>query len=436
MFDKTAYEARVRWFREARFGMFIHWGLYALPARGEWVRSIEKMPESEYLPYFNRFSAPDFDPRAWAKLAKAAGMKYAVLTAKHHDGFCLFDSQYTDYKSTNTPFGRDAVREFLDAFRAEGLKVGLYYSLLDWHHPDYPHAGDPNHPDREVPGITNEGRDFDRYLDYMHAQVRELCTHYGKIDIFWFDFSYGDLKGEAWRGTALTRMVRSLQPGVLIDNRLEGSGEGQGSLLSGHPTECSGDFACPEQIIPPEGLVDANGDPVTWEACVTMNNHWGYCADDPWFKPSGMLIRKLVECVSKGGNLLLNVGPDERGRIPVESQRILREIGQWMDQNSESIYGCGKADLPKPEYGRLTCKGDTLYYHLMDAPIGYVLLPGVKRGEESAYWLATGEEANTDSAWISGNYPGMAFVNLGENPVLPDPADTVLALRMPPRAAK
>ena len=170
MFYRTAYEERVRWFREARFGMFIHWGLYAIPARGEWVRSIERMPEEQYMPFFLEFSARDFDPGAWARAAKQAGMKYAVLTAKHHDGFCLFDSQYTDFKSTNTPFGRDAVREFLDAFRAEGLKVGLYYSLLDWHHPDYPHAGDWNHPDRERPGVTNEGRDFDRYLDYMHAQ--------------------------------------------------------------------------------------------------------------------------------------------------------------------------------------------------------------------------------------------------------------------------
>ena len=428
MFDQKEHDARVQWFQEARFGMFIHWGLYALPARGEWVRSIERMPESEYLPYFRSFSAPDFDPKAWAKAAKAAGMKYAVLTAKHHDGFCLFDSQYTDYKATNTPFGRDAVREFLDAFRAEGLRVGLYYSLLDWHHPDYPHA-DAHHPDREQPGVTNEGRDFDRYLDYMHAQIRELCTNYGKIDIFWFDFSYDQMKGETWRATKLVRMVRSLQPGVLIDNRLEGSGEGFGSLLSGAPSEYSGDFVCPEQIIPPQGIQDANGRDVTWEACVTMNNNWGYCAQDHCFKPASMLIRKLVECVSKGGNFLLNVGPDERGRIPAESQAILKEIGQWMDKNGESIYGCGKAGIPKPEYGRLTRRGNTLYYHLMDAPIGYMALDGIRFGEKiHAYWLHNGQDANMDAGWVQGGYPGVTFVNLGPNPVLPDPADTVLAV--------
>ena len=428
MFDQKEHDARVQWFQEARFGMFIHWGLYALPARGEWVRSIERMPESEYLPYFRSFSAPDFDPKAWAKAAKAAGMKYAVLTAKHHDGFCLFDSQYTDYKATNTPFGRDAVREFLDAFRAEGLRVGLYYSLLDWHHPDYPHA-DAHHPDREQPGVTNEGRDFDRYLDYMHAQIRELCTNYGKIDIFWFDFSYDHMKGETWRATKLVRMVRSLQPGVLIDNRLEGSGEGFGSLLSGAPSEYSGDFVCPEQIIPPQGIQDANGRDVTWEACVTMNNNWGYCAQDHCFKPASMLIRKLVECVSKGGNFLLNVGPDERGRIPAESQAILKKIGQWMDKNGESIYGCGKAGIPKPEYGRLTRRGNTLYYHLMDAPIGYMALDGIRFGEKiHAYWLHNGQDANMDAGWVQGGYPGVTFVNLGPNPVLPDPADTVLAV--------
>ena len=234
----------IAWFQEARFGLFLHWGLYALPARGEWVRSIEKMPEEEYMPFFREFSAPDFDAREWARMAKQAGMKYAVLTAKHHDGFCLFDSQYTDFKATNTPFGRDAVKEFAEAFRAEGLRVGLYYSLLDWHHPDYPHAGDPYHPDRERPGVTNEGRNFDRYLDYMHAQVRELCQNYGRIDIFWFDFSYGDLRGEAWRATELVNMVHTYQPWALIDNRLEVSGEGFGSLVTGHPTAYSGDFVC------------------------------------------------------------------------------------------------------------------------------------------------------------------------------------------------
>ena len=208
-FERSAYEKRMQWFREARFGLFLHWGLYAIPARGEWVRNQEQMPEESYLPFFEEFRAEDFDPKAWAKAAKEAGMRYAVLTAKHHDGFCLFDAKLTDFKSTNTPCGRDIVREFLNAFRAEGLRVGLYYSLLDWHHPDYPHYGDMHHPMRNRPECSNENRNFDRYLEYMHGQVRELCENYGKLDILWFDFSYGDMRGEAWKAGELVDMVRT-----------------------------------------------------------------------------------------------------------------------------------------------------------------------------------------------------------------------------------
>ena len=190
------YDERMQWFRRDRFGMFIHWGLYAIPARGEWVRSVEEMPEEQYKPFFDEFNPVDFDARAWARLAKQAGMKYAVLTAKHHDGFCLFDSKLTDWKSTNTPFGRDIVREFLDAFRAEGIRVGLYYSLLDWHHPDYPAFGDRQHPMRNNEAYRDRPYSFDNYLEYMHGQVRELCTEYGKLDLMWFDFSYDDMTGE------------------------------------------------------------------------------------------------------------------------------------------------------------------------------------------------------------------------------------------------
>ena len=186
-FDKNAYDARMRWYRDARFGMFIHWGLYALPARGEWVRSSEQMPEEEYLPYFQGFDPKAFDPKAWAALARKAGMRYAVLTAKHHDGFCLFDSRFTDFKSTNTPFGRDIVREFLDAFRAEGIRVGLYFSLLDWHHPDFPHYGDRHHPMRNNPAYSNEDRDLTATFSLCitkfgrSAKTTENWIFYGSI---------------------------------------------------------------------------------------------------------------------------------------------------------------------------------------------------------------------------------------------------------------
>ena len=325
-FDRTAYDARMRWWLDARFGMFVHWGIYAIPARGEWVRSVEELPDEAYAPYAAEFGAPDFDPQAWARLAREAGMRYLVLTAKHHDGFCLFDSALTDFKVTNAPLGRDVVGEVLDAARAEGLRVGLYFSLIDWHHPDFPQYGDRNAPlRRDAAAGSNEGRDWDRYLAFMHGQVRELCTNYGRLDLLWFDFSYDDMRGERWGATRLMEMVRELQPDVIVNNRLEVSGEGMGSLAACAPNPYHGDFVTPEQIVPPRGLLDAHGDPLAWEACVTMNDHWGYCAADRRWKPAGLVVRKLVECVSKGGNLILNVGPDARGRVPEACARELRE---------------------------------------------------------------------------------------------------------------
>ena len=430
-FNRDDYNARTEWFRQARFGMFLHWGLYSIPGRGEWVRSTEQMPEEDYLPFFREFNPVDFDPKAWARLAKDAGMRYAVLTAKHHDGFCLFDSALTDFKSTNTPCGRDLVREFLDAFREAGLKVGLYYSLLDWHHPDYPHYGDQNHPMRNHPECGNENRDFDRYLAYMHGQVRELCENYGKLDLMWFDFSYGDLRGEAWKASQLVDMVRSLQPGILIDNRLEASGEGFGSLATGSPTPYHGDFVTPETMIPPYPLMDARGEPLVWESCITMNNHWGYCATDRNYKPAALLIKKLVECVSKGGNMLLNVGPDARGNFPEQSVKILEGIGKWMGRNQESIYGCGPAALPKPEYGRVTRKGNTLYFHMFENTLGPVPLMGLKPNEvQSIRLLADGHEIPVSSNWCHSDYPNVVFADLGPNPILPDETDTVLAVTL------
>lgn len=430
-FDEAAYRRRTDWFCKARFGMFIHWGLYSIPGRGEWVRSDEEMPEEEYLPFFRDFHAKDFNPAAWAKAAKAAGMEYVVMTAKHHDGFCLFDSALTDFKSTNTPFGRDAVAEFVDAVRAEGLKVGLYFSLIDWHHADYPHYGDKFHPMRNNPAYGNTGRDFDRYLDYMHGQIREICTQYGKLDLLWFDFAYGDLRGEAWRGTELVNMVRALQPDVLIDNRIEVSGEGFGSLHACAPTAYHGDFVTPEKFIPPQGIRDVQGNPMVWEACITMNNNWGYCPEDHNFKPASLLIKKLVECVSKGGNMILNVGPDADGRIPQESLEILTQIGLWMDKNSASVHGCGPSRLEKPEYGRITRNGDRLYVHIFENTLGALPLVGLKKEDiASLRLLHDGRAISVSTSWVHSDYPEILFANLGPDPVLPDPVDTVLEVRL------
>ncbi len=428
-------ERRTAWFREARFGMFIHWGLYSIPAKEEWIRGIKRMTEDRYREYFETFDPDSYEPREWARLAKRAGMRYAVLTAKHHDGFCLFDSKLTGFKATNTKAGRDLVAEYLEAFRAEGIEAGLYYSIIDWNHPDYPHYGDRYHPQRDDESWKGRKHDFDRYLDYMHGQVRELCSNYGRLPILWFDFSYNEMTGEKWKASELMRMVRSLQPEVIIDNRLEASGESLGSMYTGHPTIYAGDFASPEQIVPPEGIVDVEGNPLPWEACVTMNNHWGYSAADLSWKSSRQLVRKLVECVAKGGNLILNVGPDARGRIPRESVEILGGIGDWMSRNSSSIRGCGNAGRPKPDWGWFTAKGNKVYAHVLEAPIGPLCIPGLGGGRiKRMRLLKDGSELRENEAWNTKLFEDYAFVNFAEPPELtyplPDEDDTVIEIEL------
>ncbi len=425
----TARRNRTRWFLSDRFGMFIHWGLYAIPARGEWVRSIEKIGNEAYQRYFDEFHPTNYHPEVWARIAKSAGMKYAVLTAKHHDGFCLFDSQLTDYKSTNTRAKRDLVREYVEAFRAEGLKVGLYYSLLDWHHAHYPAYGDMYHPMRDNEAYKGQSRNFSEYLDYFHGQISELLTNYGKIDIIWFDFSYAEMTGEAWRATELIHKVRALQPHILIDNRLSASGQGNQKFATKNPEIYAGDFACPEQIIPPEGLVTEDNHSVPWEACLSLNNHWGYCAADQDYKSSRQVIHALVECVSKDGNMLLNVGPNARGEIPAESERILREVGEWMRRNGSSIHGCGRAELMKPEWGRYTRKGNLLYAHVYERGIGPINLRGLSGKIKRVRLLADGSELKLEKLWMTADYAQDAFVDFAGSR-LPDVLDTVLELEL------
>ncbi|MEA4897414.1 alpha-L-fucosidase [Bacillota bacterium Meth-B3] len=425
---------RTEWYREARFGMFIHWGLYAIPARGEWVRSREQMESAQYDKFLDEFTCENYDPREWARLAKRAGMKYAVLTAKHHDGFCLFDTAYTDFKSTNAPCKRDLVREFVEAFRAEGIKVGLYYSIIDWRHPDYPHYGDKFHPMRNNEAYKGAKHDFDAYLKMMHAQVRELLTHYGHLDLMWFDFSYDNMSCDTWKADELIAMVRSIQPHLVIDNRLEGSSENSGSIRTLDPTPYSGDFASPEQMIPPAGLTDIAGNPIPWEACVTLNNHWGYHAHDMHYKSAKLVVRMLVECVSKNGNLLLNVGPDATGRIPRESVDILTEVGRWMDDNHASIYGCGIAELSKPEWGRYTQKGDTIYAHVMEEQAGAICLAGLAGRIERMRLLKDKSEVVETRFWNLAEYLENAFFFFGKSAEdcypLPDELDTVVAIKL------
>jgi alpha-L-fucosidase len=390
---------------------------------------VERISNEAYQPYFDQFNPDRFDPKAWAHLARQAGMKYAVLTAKHHDGFCLFDSRLTDYKSTNTPSGRDLVREYVEAFRAEGLKVGLYYSLLDWHHPDYPAYGDRHHPMRDNADYQDRPRDFSRYLEYLHGQVRELLSNYGRIDIIWFDFSYDNMNGETWNAAGLVEMARTLQPGILIDNRLGGSGESNRNFGTKNPPVYAGDFACPEQMLPPEGFVDEDGQPVPWEACMTLNKNWGYAAADQDFKSAQQVVRALVECVSKNGNMLLNVGPDARGVIPVPCVETLSQVGQWMQNNSLSIRDCIQSEFPKPDWGRYTQNGKWLYAHIYERGIGPLNLRGLAGKIKQARLLADGSEIKLERPWMTTEYPADAFIDF-PSAALPDGLDTVVALEL------
>jgi len=420
---------RTEWFLNDRFGMFIHWGLYAIPARGEWVRNYERISNEDYQKYFDEFNPIYFEPKKWAKLAKNAGMKYAVLTTKHHDGFCLFDSKYTEYKATNTKAGRDLVREYVDAFRNEGIKIGFYYSLLDWHHPDYPHYGDKIHPMRDNEKFKDAVHNFSNYTQYMRNQVEELLTNYGKIDVMWFDFSYEDMTGEKWEATKLVNLIRSLQPDIVIDNRLMGDSNTLNNYTDENMPIYAGDFESPEQIIPTEGLLDVKGRPVPWEACMTLNDHWGYCSKDKNYKTAKNVIRMLTECVSKGGNLLLNVGPNAKGEIPEESVKIIEEVGKWMHNNCGSIYGCGKSIIEKPEWGRYTQNDNLLYAHIYERGVSSFRFNGLEGKIKKARLLSDGSELELIRPWNSEKFPNDTFVELGCSD-LPDELDTVIELEL------
>lgn len=384
------------WFTHDRFGMFIHFGLYALPARHEWVKTREKIKTEDYQKYFDHFNPDLFDPKAWARSAREAGMKYVVFTAKHHEGFCLFDSQYTDYKVTNTPYGRDLLRELTDAFRAEGLRIGLYYSLIDWHHPDF--TVDCLHPDREraEAAAQNKNRDMRRYAQYMRDQVTELLTHYGEIDILWFDFSYSEqrhrnkyahlpeLGGKGkddWEAEKLIATARAIRPGIIIDNR----------------TEIEQDLFTPEQIQINRWVTHPKtGEKVVWEACQTFSGSWGYYRDETSWKSPDMLLRLLIQSVSCGGNLLMNVGPTSRGYFDSRAEDALRVYAGWMKYNSRSIYGCTMAEpeFKAPEgclYTQST-DGKRLYLHLLTYPFKYLIAEGLADRIEYAQFLHDGSE--------------------------------------------
>lgn len=411
IWDETEKEKteRLQWWTEARFGMFIHWGLYAQAARHEWVKKRERISDEDYQKYFELFNPDLFNPTEWAKKAKAAGMKYAVITTKHHEGFCMFESDYTEYDIMNTPYEKDIIKEWVEAFRAEGLGIGFYYSLIDWHHPEY--TIDRVHPQsantQEEYDKLNEGRDMAVYREYLKNQVREILTKYGKIDVLWLDYSFPGQFGKGrddWGSVELMKMVRELQPEIIVNDRADLK-DYQGGW----------DFTTPEQF-KVQSWPEVDGQKIPWETCQTFSGSWGYYRDEHTWKDNKQLLVLLIESVSKGGNLLLNVGPTARGTFDYRADKALGEMGEWMEVNSRSIYGCTQApeEFEVPDHSILTFNPETnrLYIHLLDYPLQNFLLRGYKNKIKYAQFLHDASEIK-----ISAPYGHWVQQETGENDI-------------------
>jgi alpha-L-fucosidase len=433
-------DARMQWWREARFGMFVHWGLYSglagtwegkpVGTRGgmEWIQQRVKADTGIYaqraIPKFQ--PAPGFAVE-WAKLAKAAGCKYLVFTSKHHEGFALHDSAVSDYDAGSV-LKRDLVKEIVDAARAEGLRIGFYHSVIDWHHDQYAYAKSQQlpHPLKGLP-YPNGQRDHAKYIEFLHAQVNELTSKYGPIDILWWDFSAVDFQGqEAWKAFDLLDKVRARQPKIIMNNRLfripEAGFSGMGTAAIAPQLDPKyGDFITPEQHIPATGMPG-----VDWETCMTLNTTWGYSEHDHAWKSDETLIRNLIDIASKGGNYLLNIGPKGDGSIPPESVQSMRAIGAWMKVNGESIYATTAGPFEKLTWGRATRKrlpnGRTrLYLHVFDWPQdGKLAMPLVLGSSAKARLLANGKALTLTAA------NGQTTIAVGA--AAPDKIATVIAL--------
>jgi alpha-L-fucosidase len=382
------YSDDMVWWREARLGLFIHWGLYAVPAgewngekdHAEWIRETAEIPIDVYNQFVHQFNPVKFDADEWVRLAKEAGMKYIVITSKHHDGFCLFDSKHTDFDIMYTPFKRDILRELADAAAKEGIKLCWYHSIMDWHHPDYIPRRKWEEKDRPLGKA-----DFDRYIAYMKNQLAELVNNYGDIGVLWFDGEWEDSWNHPF-GKALYSYVKNLQPNIIINNRVDKGRSGMAGMTK--EGEYFGDFGTPEQEIPGTGLPGMD-----WETCMTMNDHWGYNKNDSNWKSTKDLLQKLADIASKGGNFLLNIGPTAEGRFPNESITRLKGMGDWMKIYSESIYGTQASPFKNLSWGRCTQRtiygGTRLYLHVFDWPDdGKLVVPGILNQANSAYLLA------------------------------------------------
>ncbi len=378
--EQADRERRMQWWHQAKFGMFIHWGLYSVLARHEWVMEMEGMPVSEYELLAKQFKPKPNAAREWARLAKRAGMKYMVMTTKHHEGFCLFDTKTTDFCAPKQAAGRDLVKEYVEAARAEGLRVGFYYSLMDWHHPDGARCA------------TDEAA-RQRFVAYIHTHLRELLTNYGKIDILWYDVSWPlDVKG--WESEKMNQMVFQLQPDIIVNNR----------------NKLPGDFITPEQRIEAAEVGKA------WEACMTMNDSWGYQrADDAWKTPK-QVIRNLITCAHDGGNYLINIGPMADGSVPVESVGILTTVGTWMNKNGQALYGADRCQPTRSRYASFSRHGNRLYMHIHFWPGDTVALAGLMTKVKSASLLATGEKVKFEQDAYRVRFTGLP-AKAPDNPI-------------------
>jgi alpha-L-fucosidase len=407
--------------------MFIHWGVYSVPAGewngnkgyGEWFMEETKMPVSQYEQFAKQFNPVQFDAAAWVKTARKAGMKYIVITSKHHDGFGMFRSELTDWDIQSTPFQRDPLKELAAACKAEGIVFCFYHSIMDWHHPDWGTRRAWNDKATGTP-------DMNRYTAFMKGQLKELLTGYGPLGILWFDGEWES----PWtheRGVDLYNYVRSLQPAIIVNNRVGKGRTGMAGMDQGR--ERAGDYGTPEQEIPPTGF----GAGVDWESCMTMNNHWGYNKNDQNWKSARSLIHNLVDCASKGGNYLLNVGPTSEGLIPAPSVERLAEIGEWMQANGEAIYGSTASPFKKLAWGRATQKPGKLYLHVFDWPKDGILEVPMANKPAKAYLLA-GKSALKSSSKETAGAPGpMLQVQLPAEPPHPYASVVVLELNEAPK---
>lgn len=407
---KEQQNQRMQWWQEARFGMFIHWGLYSIPSGtwqgkkfqggGEDILTTAKIPLQEYTALAKQFNPKKFNAKEWVSIAKNTGMKYIVMTAKYRDGFCLFDSSFTNFDIKATPFKRDIMKELANECRKQGIKICWYYSVMDWYHPDYLPRGEEKI--RPWDARPKDKADFNRYMEYLKSQVNELLTKYGDIGVFWFDGSWEHSEKEL-RSDEIISTLRRLNPKIIINDRL------------GIPQ----DFSIYDQESPPAGNPGRH-----WEWCMTMNETWGYKSTDMKWKSSKTLIRTLVNAASKGGNYLLNISPTAEGAIPEASVVRLDTTGRWMAKNSESIYGTAASPFKKLPWGCCTAKPGKLYLHVFDWPQRELNVPGLNNTIKNTYILADPKKIPLKTSRIEDTI----YIKVPSR--APDTSDTVIVMEI------